>query len=79
MLKNGRYGRHGSIFTAAPICQKAQATKDATMAYFIYKNWKKRKADSSLTTALIIPTNYEGIVWYLQRVKIDLKIVTSPL
>ena len=58
-----------------PNFPKAQAIKDATMAYFILKNWSKGK--------LLIhyhgsyhSENYESIYWYLKQEKPDLKIVT---
>ncbi len=54
---------------------KAQAIKDATMAYFILQYYK--------TGSLFIhyngsyhTENYEGILWYLQRKRPDLKYVT---
>lgn len=54
---------------------RSQAIKDATMAYFILKNWTKGKT--------VIHYNgsyhsnfYEGIVWYLKQENPDLKIVT---
>jgi uncharacterized iron-regulated protein len=58
-------GDHGS-----PKLVKAQAIKDATMAYFILKNFKEND--------LFIHYNgsyhsdfYEGILWYLKRSKPD--------
>ncbi|HPE34048.1 MAG TPA: ChaN family lipoprotein [Bacteroidales bacterium] len=54
---------------------KAQAVKDATMAYFILKNLKPG-------TVLIHyhgtyhSNNYEGIYWYLKNKNPDLKILT---
>lgn len=54
---------------------KAQAIKDATMAYFILKNQK--------TNAIFIhyngtyhSDNFEGIYWYLKKENIKLKILT---
>jgi len=54
---------------------KAQAVKDATMAYFILQNYK--------TGSLCIhyngsyhSDNYQGILWYLKREKPDLKYLT---
>ena len=59
-------GDHGS-----PKLVMAQATKDATMAYFILKNYKKDH--------LFIHYNgryhsdyYEGIIWYLKRERKDM-------
>jgi len=58
-----------------PNFPKAQAIKDATMAYFIMKNWSKGK--------LLIhyhgsyhSENFESIYWYLKQANADLKIVT---
>jgi len=63
-------GEHGT-----PELVKAQAMKDATMAYFILKNYT--------TGSLFIHYNgafhsnkYEGILWYLKRDQPDLKYVT---
>ncbi len=54
---------------------KAQAIKDATMAYFILKNWEK-----GLTFLHFNGTyhsnDYEGIVWYLKQENPDLIILT---
>lgn len=54
---------------------KSQAIKDATMAYFLLKNWSKGK--------LFIHYNgsyhsnfHQGIAWYLKQEKPDLKILT---
>lgn len=54
---------------------KAQAIKDATMAYFILENWEDGK--------LLIhyhgdyhARNYESIYWYLKQAKPELNIVT---
>jgi uncharacterized iron-regulated protein len=54
---------------------KAQAIKDATMSYFILKNWSEGK--------LLIhyhgsyhSENFESIYWYLKQANPDLKIVT---
>ncbi len=54
---------------------KAQALKDATMAYFIYKNLK--------TNAVFIhyngtyhSDNFEGINWYLKQQNQNIKIIT---
>jgi uncharacterized iron-regulated protein len=58
-----------------PNFPKAQAIKDATMAYFILKNWSPGK--------LLIhyhgsyhSENFESIYWYLKQANSDLKIVT---
>ena len=66
----GRMGGHG-----ADNLPKAQAVKDATMAYFILENLEEGK--------LIIHYNgtyhsndFEGIVWYLNHYRPELKIMT---
>lgn len=58
-----------------PNMAKAQAIKDATMAYFLYKNFKPGE--------LFIHYNgsyhseyFEGISWYLKKSNPNLKIVT---
>lgn len=54
---------------------KSQAIKDATMAYFILKNWNKTKTFIHYNGSY--HSNYhEGIEWYLKQEKPDLKIVT---
>lgn len=54
---------------------KAQALKDATMAYFIMKNWKKGKTFLHFNGAYH-SDNYEGIVWHLKQKYPDLRILT---
>jgi uncharacterized iron-regulated protein len=54
---------------------KAQALKDATMAYFIYNNWKAGKVFLHFNGSYH-SDNYEGIVWYLKQADKNLKIVT---
>ena len=54
---------------------KSQAIKDATMAYFILKNWSKGK------TVIHYNGSYhsdyhEGIEWYLKQGNPNLKILT---
>ena len=63
-------GDHGS-----PNMVKAQASKDATMAYFILKYY--------VSGSLFIhyngsyhSDNHDGIVWYLKQARPDLKIIT---
>lgn len=61
---------HGSVNMP-----KAQASKDATMAYFIIKYF----APGSLFihyNGSYHSENHDGIVWHLQRARPDLKIVT---
>ena len=54
---------------------KAQAIKDATMAYFINKN---RKEDAIFVhyNGTYHSDNYEGINWYLKKLDADVKIIT---
>lgn len=54
---------------------KAQAIKDATMAYFINKN---RKENSIFIhyNGTYHSDNYEGINWYLKKLDAGIKIVT---
>lgn len=54
---------------------KAQAIKDATMAYFIHKN---RKENSVFVhyNGTYHSDNYEGINWYLKKLDADVKIIT---
>lgn len=54
---------------------KAQAVKDATMAYFIIKN-KKENAIFLHFNGSYHSDNYEGIYWYLKKYKPEIKIVT---
>jgi len=54
---------------------KAQAIKDATMAYFILKNWKKGETFLHYNGSYH-SDNFEGIVWYLKQADPDLKILT---
>ena len=57
---------------------KAQAIKDATMAYFINKN---RKENSIFVhyNGTYHSDNYEGINWYLRKLDADMQIVTIAL
>lgn len=54
---------------------KAQAIKDATMAHFILKNWKKGQTFIHYN-GTYHSNNFEGISWYLNQEKAGLKIVT---
>ncbi len=58
-----------------PNFPKAQAIKDATMAYFILKNWSKRKLFLHYHGSYH-SENHESIYWYLKQEKPRLKIVT---
>jgi uncharacterized iron-regulated protein len=53
----------------------AQAVKDATMAHFIFKNWKPGKLFYHLNGSYH-SENKEGIVWYLRRLNPNLKVAT---
>ena len=54
---------------------KAQAAKDATMAYFIYKSLKQGNLMLHYN-GTYHSDNYEGIVWYLKQKDKNLNIVT---
>ncbi|HAJ99327.1 MAG TPA: iron-regulated protein [Bacteroidales bacterium] len=54
---------------------KAQAIKDATMAYFIEKALKQNSVFLHFNGAFH-SNNYEGIVWYLQRLNSRMRIMT---
>ena len=57
---------------------KAQAIKDATMAYFILKNRKKNNLFIHYNGSFH-SDNYEGINWYLKQANNNLKIVTISI
>ncbi|ADR22020.1 hypothetical protein MATR_03460 [Marivirga tractuosa] len=63
-------GDHGT-----PELVKAQATKDATMAHFILKNYQKEHLFIHYNGAYH-SDNYEGILWYLKRKEPNLKYGT---
>lgn len=54
---------------------KAQALKDATMAYSIFEHYEDGKLFIHYNGSYH-SSNYEGIIWYLKRYSDDLKIVT---
>ncbi len=54
---------------------KAQAIKDATMGHFILQNWSEGKLFLHFNGSGH-SDNYEGIMWYLQQERPDLKIMT---
>jgi uncharacterized iron-regulated protein len=70
MLKEGKDHGHFN-----PNIAKAQALKDATMAHFILKNLEKEKLFIHINGAYH-SDYYEGIVWYIKRVRPNLKILT---
>jgi len=53
---------------------KSQAVKDATMAYFILKNWTKGQLFVHYNGAYH-SNNHQGIVWYLKQQNPGLKIL----
>jgi uncharacterized iron-regulated protein len=63
-------GGHGG-----PNMPKAQATKDATMAYFILQNFKPGDLFIHYNGSFH-SENYDGINWYLKRKQPDLKYAT---
>lgn len=54
---------------------KAQAVKDATMAWFLYQNFKPGNVFLHLN-GTYHTNNFEGIVWYLNRLNPSLKVLT---
>lgn len=54
---------------------KSQALKDATMAYFIMKNWKKNSIFLHFNGAYH-SNNYESIYWYLKNKNKKMNILT---
>lgn len=54
---------------------KAQAVKDATMAYFINKNRKENSVFIHYN-GTYHSDNYEGINWYLKKLDAGIKIIT---
>ena len=74
MLNMGGMGADSTSHASTNL-PKAQAVKDATMAYFILANWSKDKLFIHYNGSYH-STNFEGIVWYLKKFNPDLKIVT---
>ncbi len=66
---------HGAGVETTVNLPKAQAIKDATMAYFILKNWSPGKHFLHFNGSGH-SDNREGITWYLLQERPDLKIVT---
>ena len=62
--------KHGS-----PNIVKAQASRDATMAHFILKNYSKDHLFLHFNGAYH-SNNYEGIVWYIKNQNSELKLGT---
>lgn len=67
-------GGHGAPGSGENIA-RSQASKDATMAYFILKNWSKSNKLIHFHGAYH-SQNFEGIYWYLKKMNRDLKIIT---
>lgn len=65
---------HGMGMNAEWLAQ-AQASKDATMAYFISKNWKSGTTFYHLNGAYH-SDNKDGIIYYLKKLNPGIKIVT---
>ncbi len=65
----------GAEAHASPNLPKAQAIKDATMAYFINRNWQKGE------TVIHYNGSYHsdrhmGIIWYLKKYSPQVRITT---
>lgn len=69
MMGESMHGRSPENFP------KAQAIKDATMAWFIHSNMEPGKTFIHYNGAYH-SDNFEGILWYLQLLRPDVKIVT---
>lgn len=68
---------HGSGMAKSTMANlpKAQAAKDATMAYFIMENWTEGKTMFHFN-GTYHSDNFEGIVWHLKQQNPELKIMT---
>jgi len=55
---------------------KAQAIKDATMAYFIYERFKRDNTLFIHYNGAYHSNNFEGIYWYLKQLQESLKVGT---
>ncbi len=60
---------------ASPNMPKAQAIKDATMAYFIYTNLQKDSVFIHYNGSYH-SDNFEGINWYLKKYQRNTQIIT---
>jgi len=74
MGMHGQKGKTGASDMLANMAE-AQAVKDATMAYFSYKNWKKNNLIFHFNGSMH-SDNYQGIVTYLKKENKKLKIKT---
>ncbi|WP_461127320.1 ChaN family lipoprotein [Spirosoma aerophilum] len=68
-------GQHGTQPDMTANFARAQAIKDATMAYFILQNWKPGQTVLHFNGDYH-SKNFEGIVWYLRQKQPALKILT---
>jgi len=59
----------------SPNMPKAQACKDATMAYFIFKNLKEDTVFIHYNGSYH-SDNFEGINWYLKKNNLSIKVIT---
>lgn len=75
MIKMGSHGQIGGNNSKAEYFAQAQAIKDATMAHFILRNWKKGKIFLHFNGAYH-SDHHESIVWYLKKQNPNLKILT---
>ncbi len=66
---------HGGTTDGPANFARAQAIKDATMAYFILQNWSAGKTFLHVNGAYH-SNNFEGISWYLKKQKPELTIMT---
>ncbi len=60
---------------ASPNMPKAQASKDATMAYFIQKNLKENSIFIHYN-GTYHSDNFDGICWYLKKYAPEVQILT---
>jgi len=72
MMEDMEMGGHSKPNSNLP---KAQAIKDATMAYFILRNFEDGKIFLHFNGSAH-SDNYEGIIWYIKQTKPDMKIYT---
>jgi uncharacterized iron-regulated protein len=83
MMSDPAHGASGTTTSGHPAANtdmtanfaRAQAIKDATMAYFILQNLKPGQTFLHLNGDYH-SKNFEGIVWYLRKQRPDLKILT---
>ncbi len=71
----GGAGQHGTQPDMMANFARAQAIKDATMAYFILQNWQPGQTLLHFNGDYH-SKNFEGIVWYLRQKQPTLKILT---